>query len=193
MRGTGPLLIIDNFDSFTQNLAQMAEEEGAQGIEVVREDLLDPADAGRFPQILISPGPGLPSDFPRMLEVIRRFGSSRSILGICLGHQAIAEVFGGKLKRMEQVRHGTAVEMHVIAGDPLFAGLPAHFTVGLYHSWAVDEKQIPADILVTGRSDEGVVMAISHRDFRVKGVQFHPESIMTPQGRRLLRNWLEVG
>lgn len=193
MERDGRLLIIDNSDSFTRNLAQMAEEEGARGIVVIREDLLDPDLAAGFSRILISPGPGLPSDFPRMLEVIRRFAPNRSILGICLGHQAIAEIFGGSLKRMEEVRHGMTAQMTILdPQDPLFTGLPGSFTVGLYHSWAVDPGLMPGSLKVTGISDEGSIMGIRHQVFQVRGLQFHPESIMTPMGRQLLKNWLTI-
>jgi anthranilate synthase component II len=193
MEREGRLLIIDNSDSFTRNLAQMAEEEGALEIEVVREDLLDPDSAAGFSRILISPGPGLPSDFPRMLEVIRRFAPRRSILGICLGHQAIAEVYGGRLKKMDEVRHGMTTRMTITDPlDPLFTGLTGLITAGLYHSWAVDPGYLPPSLKVTGISEEGVIMGIRHQVYPLRGLQFHPESIMTPEGRRLLRNWLAI-
>jgi anthranilate synthase component II len=190
----GRLLIIDNSDSFTRNLAQMAEEEGAGEVVVAREELLDPGMAAGFHRILISPGPGLPSDFPRMLEVIRRFSSDHSILGICLGLQAIAEVFGGKLIRMEEVRHGMTAEIKVHdPPDKIFKGLPVTFPAGLYHSWTVDPEHLPPALKVTALSREGYIMAVRHEAYSLCGLQFHPESIMTPQGRRLLNNWLFNG
>lgn len=187
----GRLLIIDNSDSFTRNLAQMAEEEGAGEIVVAREELLDPGMAAGFHRILISPGPGVPSDFPRMLEVIRRFSPDHNILGICLGLQAIAEVFGGKLRRMEEVRHGTTAEIKVIdSHEKIFKGLPETFPAGLYHSWAVDPEDLPPVLRVTALSGEGIIMAVRHEAYSLYGLQFHPESIMTPFGRRLLKNWI---
>lgn len=191
MNGKGPVLIIDNFDSFTRNLSQSAEEEGAGEIEIIREDALVPKDAGRFRKILISPGPGLPSDFPRMMEVIRLFAGKCSILGICLGHQAIAVTFGAKLRRMEQVRHGIPGEMEILEpADPLFSGVPGRISVGLYHSWEVDPQHVPQQIRITAISPGGTILAIRHSQYNLTGFQFHPESFMTTWGRRLIRNWL---
>lgn len=193
MERKGRLLIIDNFDSFTWNLVRMVEEEGAVAFEVAREDMLDPDGCAVFDKILISPGPGLPSDFPRMMEVIRRYSPTCNILGVCLGHQAIAEVFGGSLLRLQEVHHGVTTEMQVRDGaDPLFTGIPPSFTVGLYHSWAVDPSSFPAALKVTGSSADGLILGLRHKSYAVRGVQFHPESIMTPTGRRLLRNWLDL-
>ena len=189
----GALLVIDNFDSFTWNLVRMLEEEGATSFEVIREDLLVPEECARFGKILVSPGPGLPSDFPRMMECIRQFAPVCSILGICLGQQAIAEVFGGTLVRLEQVRHGvTATTRLLDPDDPLFHSMPPQFEAGLYHSWAVDPAALPASLRITAISAEGVVMSLRHESYPLRGVQFHPESIMTREGRQILRNWLRL-
>jgi len=193
MATNGRLLIIDNFDSFTWNLVRMVEEEGAAGIEVVREDMLDPDRCAAFDKILVSPGPGLPSGFPRMMEVIRRYAPTRSILGVCLGHQAIVQVFGGNLSRLQEVHHGVTAEMQILdGGDPLFSKLPSLFTVGLYHSWAADPGSLPSSLKATGISADGLILAVRHESYAVRGVQFHPESIMTPAGRQLLKNWLDL-
>ena len=193
MDRTGAVLVIDNFDSFTWNLVRMLEEEGAAGIDVVREDRLEPENCGRYGKILISPGPGLPSAFPRMTEVIRLWAPTCDILGICLGHQAIAEAFGGRLFRQETVRHGMIAKVTLAdPTDPLFDGIPSPMDAGLYHSWAVSRDDFPTELAVTGISSDGVIMALRHREFRVRGVQFHPESIMTKAGRRLLKNWLNA-
>lgn len=193
MEPNGRLLIIDNFDSFTWNLVRMVEEEGAAGFEVVREDTLDPERCAAFDKILVSPGPGLPSDFPRMMEVIRRYAPTHSILGVCLGHQAIAQVFGGALHRLKEVHHGVTAEMRILdERDPLFSNLPSRFMVGLYHSWAADPDSFPSSLQITGVSADGLILAVRHKSYAVRGVQFHPESIMTPAGRQLLKNWLDL-
>lgn len=196
MAGNGRLLIIDNFDSFTGILAQMVREEGAGDVVVVREDRLDPLAAGGFGRILISPGPGLPDDFPRMTEVIRRHASTHRILGVCLGLQAVVTSFGGKLNRLDQVRHGISIPVRVVeAEETLFKGIPPVFSAGFYHSWAADADSFPSVLKVTARSNDRMIMAIRHETFDLAGIQFHPESIMTPDGRTLLRNWLhaEIG
>jgi anthranilate synthase component 2 len=193
MGRNGRLLIIDNFDSFTWNLVRMIEEEGAPVCEVVREDALDPGRCEDFDKIMISPGPGLPSDFPRMMEVIRRYSPTHTILGVCLGHQAIAEVFGGRLIRLEEVHHGITAEMQVRdEADSLFSMLPSTFSVGLYHSWTVDPASFPSALRITGNSADRNILALRHETYAARGVQFHPESIMTPWGRQLLRNWLDL-
>ena len=185
------LLIIDNFDSFTFNLVQLVEECGIQAYAVIRSDQLDPELVNRFTHILISPGPGLPADFPGMCDVIRRFGSTKRILGICLGHQAIAEVYGGKLVNLKEVNHGVTTGMKILQTDEkLFDGVPDGEHVGLYHSWVVDPVNLPGCLEITATSEEGNVLALRHNEHDVRGVQFHPESMMTNAGKRIMSNWL---
>ncbi len=186
------LLIIDNFDSFTFNLVQQVEECGAHEYEVIRSDQLDPEQVSRFTSILISPGPGLPDDFPGMCEVIRQFGPNKRILGICLGHQAIAEVYGGRLINLKEVNHGVTTGMNILhADEELFDGVPDGEQVGLYHSWVVDPSDLPGCLEVTAVSEEGNILALRHQSYDVRGVQFHPESIMTTAGKRIMNNWLK--
>jgi len=191
MAGNKRILVIDNNDSFTFNLVQLIEEESPIPYEVVGSDMLDPGMAARFSHVLISPGPGLPTDFPRMCEVIRRFGPEKDLLGICLGLQAIAVVYGGHLINMPLVKHGVTTSLHFLIGDPeLFSGVPDGTRVGLYHSWTVDHATLPESLEITAVDKKGRIMAIKHKTFKVRGVQFHPESFMTPAGRLLIQNWL---
>jgi len=185
------ILIIDNNDSFTFNLLQMVEESGGLSCEIVGEDSLDPGVVSCFDKVLISPGPGLPDDYPRMCEVIRRFGSSKDILGICLGHQAIAMEYGASLLHMTNVKHGLTTQLHFREDDKrLFDGVADGSLVGLYHSWCVDSVTLPHCLEVTAVADDGVILAIRHKKFRVRGVQFHPESYMTSTGRIMIKNWI---
>lgn len=186
------LLVIDNYDSFTHNLTQLIEECGWAPL-VVKNDRLDWADVQRYEKILISPGPGIPSEAGMLCECIRRFAPEKSILGICLGHQAIAEVFGGRLVQLPHPLHGIREKVRLKRGDEhLFAGLPGEFEVGLYHSWAVSRQDLPAELHVTASSEDGTVMALAHRKYDVRGIQFHPESVMTQHGKRIIGNWLGV-
>lgn len=185
------ILIIDNYDSFTYNLAQLLHKSGLCSFEVIKNDSILIEQVGSFDKILFSPGPGLPKDFPIMGEIIQKYKNSKSILGICLGHQAIAENFGGKLKNLNSVLHGITARVSVLdERDYLFCGLEKEIEVGLYHSWVVDEKNFPNCLTVTAATYEGLIMAISHKEFDVKGIQFHPESIMTLYGAKIIENWL---
>lgn len=185
------LLIIDNYDSFTYNLVQMIEQLGVQKYEVIPHDEVNVDEAGGFDKILISPGPGLPEDHPVLEKVIRQYAASKSILGICLGHQAIAKTFGGELYKQESLSHGITKKILVKdLSDYLFKDLPGELNVGLYHSWAVFETNFPKELKITAVSEDGVIMALSHKEYDVKGVQFHPESIMTPLGKSILGNWV---
>lgn len=185
------ILVIDNYDSFTFNLVHLINECGHQAT-VWRNDKFELKDVEAFDYILLSPGPGIPEEAGLLLDVIRTYGGSKRILGVCLGQQAIAEVYGGSLYNLSRPVHGVATPMLVTAAsEPLFEGVPSRFLVGRYHSWAVSKTGFPADILqVTGEDEEGVIMAISHRSLAVKGVQFHPESILTEHGKQLITNWL---
>ena len=186
------LLIIDNHDSFTFNLVQLVEQSKLCNFKVVAVDLLEPELPGAFDKILISPGPGFPAGNPRLGEVIAQWGLQKSVLGICLGHQAIAEAFGGRLVNLAEVRHGISVAMGILDLDEyLFKGLENPFRGGLYHSWVVSERDLPEELKVTVRSEEGMIMAISHKKYDIRGLQFHPESVMTPGGSIIINNWLK--
>ncbi|MDB5008611.1 MAG: Anthranilate synthase component 2 [Mucilaginibacter sp.] len=185
------ILIIDNYDSFTYNLVHLVNEIGLQ-CEVWRNDKFSIGDVDAFDRIILSPGPGVPSEAGLLLEVIEKYSSSKSIFGVCLGQQAIAEVFGGKLYNLKQPMHGIATPIKVTdTNERLFAGLPESFKVGRYHSWVVDEKAIPDVLKITAIDEEdNSVMALRHKQFDVRGVQFHPESVLTEYGKELMQNWL---
>jgi len=184
------ILIIDNYDSFTYNLRQIVEEFHDE-YSVIKNDQLKIEDVEQFSNILISPGPGLPSEAGIVKEVISKFASSKKILGVCLGHQAIAEVFGGGLYNFPIVRHGVTTKVNIAdTTDYLFENFPSEFGVGLYHSWAVSRHNFPDCLKITSVSKDDVIMSLSHVEYDVKGVQFHPESIMTLYGRQLIQNWL---
>ncbi len=187
------ILIIDNYDSFTYNLYHLvgAVMPSNSRIRVLRNDALTTKEAARYDKIIISPGPGLPKDAGISCEVIRKLASQKSILGVCLGHQAIAEAFGGKLINLPEVLHGKAINTRITDKmEPLFWGCPAHFDTGRYHSWVVDPDSLPTDLRATAKDEKGLIMAVSHKNIDVKGVQFHPESVMTPTGRQILSNWV---
>lgn len=186
------ILVIDNYDSFTYNLVHILRELGVEDeMEIHRNDKIDVDYAEGFKRILLSPGPGLPKDAGIMPEVIRRYSPSRNILGVCLGHQGIAEAFGASLFNLPNVFHGIATKALLTdVEDLLFAGLPGEFNVCRYHSWAVSAETIPSDLAVTALDVSGNVMAIKHKKFKVRGVQFHPESIMTEHGKRMIKNWI---
>jgi anthranilate synthase component 2 len=187
------VLLIDNYDSFSWNLAQILNESGLCYYEVVKNDKITVEYASTFDKILLSPGPGLPDDAGNIKEIIRKLGTVKSILGICLGHQAIAEVYGSKLKQLKEISHGESTTVRVITeqADYLFNGLPANFQAGRYHSWVVDMCSFNSNLKVTAINESYRIMALSHRDYDVKGVQFHPESILTPLGRKIIANWLK--
>ncbi|HRO39555.1 MAG TPA: aminodeoxychorismate/anthranilate synthase component II [Flavobacteriales bacterium] len=184
------ILLLDNYDSFTWNLfhllAPMAE------VDVVRNDAITVEKAAQYDRIVLSPGPGLPSEAGVMPRLVNALLPTHPILGVCLGLQAIVEECGGKLYNLSAVRHGVALPcIPELPEDPLFHGLGASFPVGLYHSWAADPARLPTDLRVIARSGEGTVMAVRHATFPAWAVQFHPESVLTPQGPRIIRNWLE--
>jgi len=162
-------------------------------MEVHRNDKISLEEVEQFDKVLLSPGPGVPKDAGIMPELIKRYGASKSILGVCLGHQAIAESFGGELLNLPVVYHGvtTQVQKEKLA-DPLFADIPEQFTVCRYHSWVVSETNLPSELVVTVRGEEGRVMALRHESYNVRGVQFHPESIMTEHGFKMIENWLNI-
>jgi len=182
------VLVIDNYDSFTFNLVHYLRSLGAR-VTVWRNDEFDLEDADRFHKILLAPGPGLPKDAGLLLPVVRRYAMETSILGICLGQQAIAEAFGGQLVNLPKVYHGVASEISIVGDDLLFTDLPKNFLVGRYHSWSV-ARELPESLIATSFDANGEIMSLRHVDFDVRGVQFHPESIMTPHGKKILANWL---
>jgi anthranilate synthase component 2 len=185
------ILMIDNYDSFTYNLVHMLESFDGVSVTVKRNDQLTLADVEPFSHIVLSPGPGIPSEAGLMPAIVREFSPRKNILGVCLGHQCIGESFGGTLHNLESPIHGKTRPMKVI--DPeeqLFRGLPRKLNVGRYHSWVVAKDSIPDSLVVTAVDDSGEVMALRHRTFSVCGVQFHPESILTETGRTMLENWI---
>lgn len=190
-KGSGGILIIDNYDSFTYNLVHLVNEIGLQ-CEVWRNDKFNLEDVDAFSHIILSPGPGIPSEAGLLLDVIRKYAATKSIFGVCLGQQAIAEVFGGQLYNLSRPMHGIATPIKVTdEQEKLFAGLPQSFNVGRYHSWVVDEKGFPADLTVTAIDEkDNSIMALRHKQYDVRGVQFHPESVLTEHGRAMMQNWL---
>lgn len=186
------LLVFDNYDSFTYNLVHAFRHLGVFP-EVIRNDRMEATDASKYDKIVISPGPGIPEEAGILPELLKTWWESKPILGVCLGHQALGETFGAKLKNLSDVYHGIATDIQVKASnDYLFEGLPERFKVGRYHSWVIDPEHFPHDKLeITAEDDNGQIMAIRHLEKDIRGVQFHPESILTPQGIKILKNWLE--
>lgn len=187
------ILIIDNYDSFTYNLVHLVNEIGLQ-CEVWRNDRFTISDVDVYDNIILSPGPGIPSEAGLLLEVIAKYSPTKSIFGVCLGQQAIAEAFGGKLYNLKQPMHGIATPIKVTNDDEkLFAGLPESFKVGRYHSWVVDGNSLPDVFAVTAIDEaDNSVMALRHKEYDVRGVQFHPESVLTEYGKEMMKNWLGV-
>ena len=184
------IVIIDNYDSFTYNLSHIVKEQGCE-VSVVRNDEFEMESLSAFDKIILSPGPGIPSEAGLLLEVIRRYAGKKPILGVCLGHQAIAEVFGGQLVNLSEVFHGVASTANIVVPDYLFEGLPEKIEVGRYHSWVVDGDSLPECLEVTSVSEEGQVMSLRHKELDIRGLQFHPESVLTPEGKAMLRNWVD--
>jgi len=183
------VLVIDNYDSFTYNLVHYLEDLGCV-VTVKRNNKLDIADVAPFDKIVISPGPGIPNEAGIIKDIIKHYASTKSILGVCLGQQAIAEVFEGKLINLNKVFHGVAKQIKVIVDDEsLFEGCSKTIEVGLYHSWIVDSN-LPDVLEATSFDKNGNVMSLRHREYDLKGVQFHPESVLTPEGKRILKNWI---
>ncbi len=187
------ILILDNYDSFTYNLYHMVEDvmPSGYGLYVKRNDEISLKEVDQYDKIIISPGPGLPKDAGITCDLIATYAAKKSLLGVCLGHQAIAEVYGGKLINLASVLHGKAIKTMVTSkNEPLFFGCPATFDTGRYHSWVVDPGSLPDEINITATDELKLVMAVSHKNQDVKGLQFHPESVMTEVGRQILKNWV---
>ncbi len=194
------IVIIDNYDSFTYNLSHLVKELGAE-VTVLRNDQFQLEELEHFNKIILSPGPGIPSEAGLLLDVIRTYAGKKPILGVCLGHQAIGEAFGGRLENLSSVFHGVATPCHIISDDPIFSGIERDITIGRYHSWVVSRQGLPECLEVTAESDEGLrvgdgtsgmgqIMALRHKTMNIRGIQFHPESVLTPDGKKMLQNWM---
>ena len=208
------ILVFDNYDSFTYNLVHLVEKILHEKVEVYRNDQIPLEKVRDYDKIILSPGPGIPQEAGLLLPLIKEYASSKSILGVCLGHQAIGEAFGGKLVNLSTVYHGVATAMRVVSREPvvdsrhaagssrigmnsslighhsLFEGLPDEFEAGRYHSWIISDENFPQELEVTARDENNYIMALQHKSFDVQGVQFHPESVLTPRGEDIMRNWL---
>lgn len=185
------VLVFDNYDSFTYNLVHIVEKILNQKVDVIRNDQLPLEDVAAYDKIILSPGPGIPEEAGLLLPLIKEYAATKSILGVCLGHQAIGEAFGGTLSNLSTVYHGIATDCRLTTvASPLFDGMSDVFRVGRYHSWIVDDKDFPEELEITARDDNGYIMALQHKNYDLQGVQFHPESVLTPEGETILRNWL---
>ena len=192
------ILVFDNYDSFTYNLVHLVEKIIGQQVDVFRNDRIPLEEVAAYDKIILSPGPGIPSEAGMLLPLIKQFAASKSILGVCLGHQAIGEAFGGRLVNLSKVYHGVASPVHIVQNDSrattshadLFAGLSDGFMAGRYHSWVIDPGCFPDSLEVTATDASGNIMALRHKTYDLLGVQFHPESVLTPDGERIMRNWL---
>ena len=184
------IVIIDNYDSFTYNLSHLLKELGAE-VDVVRNDKFELKDLEQYDKIVLSPGPGIPSEAGLLLDVIRTYAGRKPILGVCLGHQAIGEVFGASLENLKEVYHGVQTEGTQMGNDYIFDGLPERVMMGRYHSWVVAKDSVPECLEVTAMSDDGEIMAMRHRQYDIHGIQFHPESVLTPEGKTIVGNFLK--
>ena len=185
------IVVIDNYDSFTYNLVHLVKELGAE-VDVMRNDQFQLNDLEPYDKIILSPGPGIPSEAGLLMDVIKTYQGKKPMLGVCLGHQAIGEVFGAKLENLSEVYHGVATPVTLKEDDPLFAGLPKRIEVGRYHSWVVSKEGFPDCLEITAVSDEGQIMALRHKELNIFGIQFHPESVLTPDGKIIKKNWLHM-
>ena len=185
------ILIFDNYDSFTYNLLHTVQSLGHTDVDVIRNDRMTLEEVERYDKIILSPGPGLPEEAGLLLPLIERYAATKCILGVCLGHQAIGQLFGAKLENIPHVFHGVQTPAQIVAEDYLFAGLPEEMEVGRYHSWIVSSENFPSELQITALDKEGTIMALRHRTLDLHGVQFHPESILTPQGTAIIRNFLD--
>lgn len=185
------VLVIDNYDSFVYNLVHYLEELDCD-VTVLRNDRFSLEEVEYYDKILLSPGPGIPDEAGELKNVIKQYAQSKSILGVCLGQQAIGEVFGGTLNNLSEVFHGVATNANIIVDDePLFKGLGKEIEIGRYHSWVVAKEDFPEVLEITSVDDNGQIMSLRHRLYDVRGVQFHPESVLTPKGKQIIKNWVE--
>ncbi|MBL7744643.1 MAG: aminodeoxychorismate/anthranilate synthase component II [Chitinophagaceae bacterium] len=203
------ILVFDNYDSFTYNLVHLVEKIQHQKVDVYRNDQIPLEEVQQYDKIILSPGPGIPEEAGLLLPLIKEYAATKSILGVCLGHQAIGEAFGGKLINLSTVYHGVATNIRLVSGElsvvnkssspltthhsrnTLFEGLPDEIEVGRYHSWIVADENFPKELEVTARDENNYIMALQHKKYDVQGVQFHPESVLTPKGEDIIRNWLK--
>ncbi len=202
------ILVFDNYDSFTYNLVHLVEKIMHQKVDVYRNDKIELEKVKEYDKIILSPGPGIPEEAGLLLPLIKEYAPTKSILGVCLGHQAIGEAFGGKLINLSTVYHGVATDVNIVNGEwaivneknsplpihhspKLFDGLPERFSVGRYHSWIVSDENFPDELEVTARDDNSYIMGLQHKKYDVQGVQFHPESVLTPNGEKIMKNWLK--
>jgi anthranilate synthase component 2 len=188
----GSILVIDNYDSFTYNLVHAIKKITGLPVDVFRNDEIRLEEIEKYDKIVLSPGPGLPAESGLLLDIIKEYAPKKSILGVCLGHQAIGEAFGGKLRNMNRVIHGMSTSVKRTASrSVLFTGLPDEFDVGRYHSWIVEKENLPNCFEITSFDEDGMIMSMKHKTFDVEGVQFHPESVLTPLGEKMIENWLK--
>ncbi|MDB5232492.1 MAG: anthranilate synthase, amidotransferase component [Chitinophagaceae bacterium] len=200
------VLVFDNYDSFTYNLVHLVEYITGEKVDVFRNDEIDLEKVKDYDKIILSPGPGIPSEAGLLLELIKQYAATKSILGVCLGHQAIGQVFGGTLINLDTVYHGVATPVRIVnlesangndsafaiqySRDKIFNGLPESIDVGRYHSWILSRENFPAVLEITAEDEKGYIMGLHHKNYDVTGVQFHPESVLTPDGEKIMRNWL---
>lgn len=185
------ILVLDNYDSFVYNLVHYIKQLGFDDVDVFRNDKIALADVAKYDKILLSPGPGIPEEAGIMIDLIKQYADSKSIMGVCLGHQAIAEAFGSELENMEEVLHGVDNVMNVVSEDSIYNGLPSSFKVGRYHSWQVKKDSLGDTFKLTGVDENGSVMSMRHNSLDVVGVQYHPESVLTENGLEIVENWLK--
>jgi anthranilate synthase component 2 len=186
------ILVFDNYDSFTYNLVHLVEKITHGRVDVFRNDKIALEQVKAYDKIILSPGPGIPNEAGLLLPLIKEYAATKSILGVCLGHQAIGEAFGGTLINLSDVFHGVATPCHILMKNaPLFAGIESPFEIGRYHSWVIAKENFPAELEITAEDDNGLVMGLQHKTYDVQGVQFHPESVLTPLGEVIMRNWLK--
>lgn len=184
------VLVFDNYDSFTYNLVQMIEEILGEKIDVFRNDEISLTEIEQYDKIILSPGPGVPEEAGILLDVIKKFAPTKSVFGVCLGQQAIAEAFGGSLINLAEIYHGVATEVTINNKEKIFRNLPVKIEAGRYHSWAVNPDDFPGELEITATDSAGMIMALKHKKYDVQAVQFHPESILTPNGKQILENFL---
>jgi anthranilate synthase component 2 len=190
------ILVFDNYDSFTYNLVHLVEKITHDKVDVYRNDEIALEKVNEYDKIILSPGPGIPEEAGLLLPLIKMYAPTKSILGVCLGHQAIGQAFGGTLTNLSTVYHGVATPIRInneelVINNSLFKGLPQTLEVGRYHSWVVDKKDFPNELEITAEDGNGYIMALQHKQYDVQGVQFHPESVLTPDGEKIIRNWLK--
>ena len=184
------ILVFDNYDSFTYNLVQMIEQIVGEKVDVFRNDQISLEDIEKYDKIILSPGPGIPEEAGILLDLIKKYASTKSIFGVCLGQQAIAEAFGGSLINLSEIFHGVATESKQVKEHQIFKNLPETLEVGRYHSWAVNPEDFPEELEITSIDKDGMIMSLKHKNYDVHAVQYHPESILTPNGKQILENFI---